>query len=192
VQLVDGYTPETVKSEPKIMEGSRLEIFQRNEPKKFPTKRACVLNHVRFWTEVVDSGVPQAFIEHDAVAIAPPEDWKFKDVLVLNMDFAFKFGALRGKFNWKPQSTLDKIVEIGHTYPLKCKVPNSPYKGSSMVPGTAAYAIMPEAAERMLLVAEEFGLEQSDYILNDMNVTIEYVNPSPVRFNSKNLQTSHG
>lgn len=103
VQLVDGYTSETAETDLEIMDGSRLEIFLEENEKKFLTKRACVLNHVRFWTEVVDSGVPQAFIEHDAIAIAPPEGWKFQDVLVLNMDFAFKFGALRGKFNWSPR-----------------------------------------------------------------------------------------
>ena len=192
VQLVDGFTPETAETDLEIMGGSRLEIFRSENEKKFLTKRACVLNHVRFWREVVASGETQAFIEHDAIAIAPPEDWKFEDVLVLNMDFAFKFGALRGKFRGYPKPTLDKIVEIGDNYPLRCKIKTSPYKGAALVPGTAAYAITPEGAAKMLLVAEEFGLEQSDFILNDMNVTIEYVNPSPVRFNSKNLQTSHG
>jgi GR25 family glycosyltransferase involved in LPS biosynthesis len=61
-----------------------------------------------------------------------------------------------------------------------------------MVPGTAAYAITPKGAAKMLQVTEERGLEQSDFILNDMNVVIEYLNPSPVKFNNINLKTSHG
>jgi len=61
-----------------------------------------------------------------------------------------------------------------------------------MIAGTAAYAITPTGAEKMLRVVEERGLEQSDYIINDMNVKLEYCNPSPVRFNSRNLRTSHG
>lgn len=50
----------------------------------------------------------------------------------------------------------------------------------------------PQGATKMLEAVEERGLEQSDYIINDMNVKLEYCNPSPVRFNSRNLRTSHG
>ena len=49
-----------------------------------------------------------------------------------------------------------------------------------------------KGATKMLEAVEERGLEQSDYIINDMNVKLEYCNPSPVRFNSRNLRTSHG
>ena len=37
-----------------------------------------------------------------------------------------------------------------------------------------------------------YGLDQSDYIINSMNVKLQYANPSPVKFNSKNLSTSNG
>lgn len=192
VELVEGYTPETADTKLGLIKGGRLYNFQKKNQKKFLTKRACVLNHVRFWKEVVASNEPQVFLEHDTIAIAPLQECKFEDVLVLNMDFAFKFGALRGKFRDYPKGSKDRVVKLGKDYPLKCNINSSPFKGSSMVPGTAAYAITPKGAAKMLQVTEERGLEQSDFILNNMNVTIEYLNPSPVKFNNVNLKTSHG
>jgi len=34
-------------------------------------------------------------------------------------------------------------------------------------------------------------LEQSDFIYNSYNVSMQYVNPSPVRYQKENLNTSH-
>lgn len=193
VEMVEGITPKTCPGDHKIMPGGRLAGFSAEDNKKFATKRACVSNHVEFWERVVASGETQAFIEHDAIALSAPQAWEFRDVLILNLEFAFDFGALKGKFkNFKLDALLDSVNELPHNYPLTCKVPNSPYKGSMMIAGTAAYAITPQGATKMLEAVEERGLEQSDYIINDMNVKLEYCNPSPVRFNSRNLRTSHG
>ena len=61
-----------------------------------------------------------------------------------------------------------------------------------MVPGTGAYAITPKGAEKMLDTVDIFGIDQSDFMLNSYNINIQYVLPSPVKFNSTNLSTSYG
>ena len=189
-QLYEGLTPETNTGYLPVMKSGRLNKFTG---RKFETKRACVMNHIHFWDDVVQSGEPQAFIEHDAIAVGPPPTMEWFHVNVLNMDHAFNFGALKGKFGgWKLVSPIQDLVYLPPDYPLTCKVEGSPYFGKEMIPGTAAYAITPNGARKLLDAAHKLGLEQSDYIINTKNVAIQYTNPSPVRFNTKNLQTSHG
>jgi GR25 family glycosyltransferase involved in LPS biosynthesis len=192
VHFVEGFTPDTYKNHQtqyRLMDGGRLAGFSG---KKANTKRACVMNHVRFWERVLAADKPLVFLEHDAIAITSQQDWEFEDVLVLNAEYAFDFGALKGKFGgWKiPRVT--EVSPLPEDYPLVCRVQDSPYLGAKMICGTAAYAVTPQGARKLLNAASERGLEQSDYIINDMNVVIEYICPSPVKFNSKNLSTSHG
>ena len=61
-----------------------------------------------------------------------------------------------------------------------------------MAPGTAAYALTPKGARRLLDALETHGIDQSDFFINSMNVSMDYISPAPVKFNSKNLKTSHG
>ena len=197
VELVEGITPDTLESRgrvTKLLEGGRLTHF---EGPRLTIKKSCVNNHILFWEKVLASNETMAFIEHDAIALDPPQNWVFDDVLILNMEYAFKFGALRGRLKaFRPDlDGLNKafgVCDNFKNYPLKCKVPNSPFKGSNMIPGTAAYAITPQGAKKMLEVVTTQGIDQSDYIINDMNVKLEYVIPSPVKFNTKNLSTSNG
>lgn len=198
ITLEEGYTPATYTTHPNqydVMEHGRLSRFPLESQLKADTKRACVMNHVRFWEKVCFANEPMTFIEHDAISINPISPWHFNEVLILNMEYAFDFGALKGKFSnhWLPRpSLIQQVRKLPSNYPLICKVPQSPYLGAKMMCGTAAYAITPKAAKKMLDVCAKKGLEQSDYIINDMNVSLEYVSPSPVSFNSKNLKTSHG
>ena len=60
-----------------------------------------------------------------------------------------------------------------------------------MAPGTGAYAITPAGAKKMLAATENV-IDQSDFMLNEYNLKIEYVYPSPVKFNTENLSTSYG
>jgi GR25 family glycosyltransferase involved in LPS biosynthesis len=61
-----------------------------------------------------------------------------------------------------------------------------------MTPGTAAYALTPSGAKKILYAAKKRGLEQSDFIINSANIRLQYVYPSPVKYNVVNLQSSHG
>jgi hypothetical protein len=44
----------------------------------------------------------------------------------------------------------------------------------------------------MLEAALTIGLDQSDFILNTKNCKVEYINPSPVVFNTQYVTTSWG
>ena len=193
VELVEGITPQTLESRgrvTKLLEGGRLTHFK--DP-RLTIKKSCVNNHILFWEKVVKSNETMAFIEHDSIAIDSPQNWVFDDLLIMNMQYVFNFGALRGKgLNRKFNPDQLGVSELPEDYPLKCKVPNSPFKGSNLIPGTAAYAITPQGAEKMLEVVNTQGIDQSDYIINSMNVKLQYVIPSPVKFNTKNLSTSNG
>ena len=65
------------------------------------------------------------------------------------------------------------------------------YKGHNMTPGTAAYMLTPAGARKLLRAAEKHGLEQSDFIINERNLKMEYISPSIVKFNTRNLNLSH-
>ena len=83
------------------------------------------------------------------------------------------------------------VKHLPENYPLKYYRENI-WTDSLMVPGTGAYAITPKGAERMLDTVDIFGIDQSDFMLNSYNINIQYVLPSPVKFNSTNLSTSYG
>ena len=60
-----------------------------------------------------------------------------------------------------------------------------------MTPGTAAYMLTPAGARKLLRAAEKHGLEQSDFIINERNMKLQYITPSIVKFNKRNLNLSH-
>jgi hypothetical protein len=61
-----------------------------------------------------------------------------------------------------------------------------------MIPGTAAYAIQPHAAEKLLKTLDKVGWEQSDFFINTKTVNMQYVTPEYFTFKSQNLNMSHG
>ena len=61
-----------------------------------------------------------------------------------------------------------------------------------MMPGTAAYAITPKGAKRLIENLSTTGWEQSDYFINTFNVKIQTASPEYFTFKLKNLNMSHG
>ena len=61
-----------------------------------------------------------------------------------------------------------------------------------MAPGTAAYAITPKGAMKMLKAVQKYGIDQSDFMINSHNIEMQCLIPSPVKFNKINLSTSYG
>jgi GR25 family glycosyltransferase involved in LPS biosynthesis len=194
VQLTPGYTAETVQSGKyayNILPNGRLSCF---EGKKFFTKKACVMNHISFWNEVIQKDEPMAFFEHDVIACAAPDFALLnfvKDFCFLSMDYAFDWGALAGKFRWRPEPTLaHEIRDFPQDYPLihhrMCM-----YNGAQLTPGTAAYVVTPSGAKKLIAAAQNYGLEQSDYIINSHNVKMQYYAPSVCKYNTVNLSTSN-
>lgn len=197
LKLTAGVTPKTLnkvdesqRSVPMI-EKSRMLNFKSENENRFYTKLSCVMNHVNFWKEVVEKDEPMAFIEHDAIFISSWRDQDFDEYLILNAEYVFappnklNISQLRG-YEWQGRG----VENLSSDYPLTYYRENE-WKGSFMVPGTGAYAITPKGAKKMLKVSQQ-KLDQSDFILNSYNINIQYLLPSPVKFNTINLNTSHG
>lgn len=194
VLLREGYTPETIGyagQEYNVLPNGRLSCF---EGRKFLTKKSCAMNHIRCWEETIISGTPQAFFEHDAIGIEQPNfdliQDKVKEFCFLSMDYAFDWGALAGKFQWRPSKPKQhEIRNFPEDYPLRhhrlCM-----YKGALLPPGVAAYVVTPRGAEKLLEATAKYGLEQADYLVNSHNVLMQYYAPSVCKYNKVNLNTS--
>ena len=49
-----------------------------------------------------------------------------------------------------------------------------------------------EKSQKLLSAISTHGMDQSDFMINSSTVRMQYVSPSPVKFNSVNLSTSYG
>lgn len=165
-ELRQGFTPYTAPELP-IMPGGYLDT---HEGIKRRTKVACVCNHLRFWFEVTE---PMAFVEHDAICIAPPPFVK-ADVTHLAYDTAKHSHIADGR-------------KVTQRYFV-----NNHWHGARLFPGTAAYVATPEGARKLLSVAFNYGLEQSDWIINSKVVEMEVARPSPVKLSINYLNSSSG
>lgn len=196
VAMVEGVTPETLddkEMDVPLLPGGRLIGFNQNEPRKYAIKKSCLTNHYRFYKKVIEADEPMAFFEHDAIACGRPQDWDFQDLLVLNMEYAFLpptvFGTMQKFGGYKAPLALSP-KRLPSDYPLQYYKENA-FKGYNCIPGTAAYAITPRGAKKMMESYTKYGLDQSDFQINDLTVTMEYILPSPIKFNTVNLNTSH-
>jgi len=192
VELHEGYTPKTIPDIPSIVENSRLHNFKEENYNKYLTKVSCALNHLQFWKKVIEYNQPMAFLEHDAIAVDSLQNVNFKDYLILNAEYVFRPPNKLGIQKYQSFSFQGfGVNKLDNTYPLTYYRDNV-WKGSFMVPGTGAYVISPSGAKKMLAAVEKYGLDQSDFMLNSFNLDIEYILPSPVKFNKVNLSTSYG
>lgn len=193
VTRIQGVTPKTVgEYDPfKLKPNGRLYGFFSKNEKTFLTKLSCVKNHLNFWQRVVDADEPMAFIEHDAVCISPLGECEFEDYLILNADYTFHPPNVLGYTQFKGYKFTGKgVCDLPKNYPLLYYKKNDWY-GFPMAPGTGAYAITPKGASTMLKVADKF-IDQSDFLINAKHIKLQCLLPSPVKFSSTNLKTSHG
>lgn len=207
-EAVPGITPDTVGEYDnyKNLPVGRLESFylekSAQESKKYPIKRSCALNHVRFAKSIVEQNKPMIFLEHDVVAIAPPpSDEGVADYLFLNMQHAFdppselaNCVAGRNCGRWMKRTKHKPINSLrlpGSEYYLQY-YKKSVYFGALMSPGTSAYLMTVAGAKKLIKAVEVNGLEQSDFMLNSKVVHMQYNYPSPVKFQKENPNLSHG
>lgn len=201
-EVVSGVTPSTLVEEEfpyQDLEGGRLESFRLNsdpvEQKKYYNKKSCLFNHLRFAQDVIDADEPMIFLEHDVkVTAKTPSATDVSDFCFLNIDSAFKPPATLN-IPWLNQWYDEHPHQLG-LQPFPSDFPltyykNSKYFGRNMVPGTSAYILTPQGAERLFFAVKEFGLEQSDFIYNSGVVYMQYMYPSPVRFQNINPNLSH-
>lgn len=194
--LVEGVTPETlddkefdVKLAPK---GRIVSMYERGD-RVYLTKKSCLTNHYRLWNRCIELNETIAFIEQDAIAIGAPQKWFFDGVCVLNIEHAFRPPSVLGTLSHLKDYVVPAVLTptpLPVDYRLKYYKDNK-WKGNNMMPGTAAYAITPKGAKQLLTAAYDYGIDQSDFFINTGNVNINYITPSPVKFNTKNLNLSH-
>lgn len=193
VKVKAGLTKETVNHTYKIIEESRLLNFEKENKNRYYTKLACAYNHIDFWHKVIEEDEPMAFIEHDAICTMEwNNEWDFEDYLILNAEWVFRPPnklALQQFRNYDWPSF--GVNDMPSNYPLQYYRENV-WKDSMMAPGTGAYAITPQGAKKMLEAIEMFGMDQSDFMINSFNVRMQYLLPSPIKFNTVNLSTSYG
>jgi len=198
-ELNEGFTRATNKLEgmydyPLAKDGRLYQMKEGQDP-VYLTKLACVLNNVKFWHKVRDNNEVMIFAEHDSICVSDISHFDSFEYMILNVDTAFiknpKYNVEIKQFGQqKLYNTSNKhIQQMGDDWPLKYYHKNN-WEGSLMVPGTAAYAISPQGADRLITAAETIGLDQSDYFINSSNIDIQYVLPSPVQLSDKILSTS--
>ena len=196
VSLREGITPDTLDDKEfdyPLIKGGRLSIMKENGEEKYFTKKSCISNQIRLWRECVRMNTPLAFIEHDAICLSS-FDRPFDEVICFNLEYAFLPPTVLSNYSILRDYSIPSNISpkpFPADYPLTYPK-NNAYEGSKLIPGTAAYGVTPKGARKLLIAAEKYGLEQSDYFINTSNVNIEYVTPSPVKFNITNLNTSHG
>ena len=173
----------------KIKEKSRAMNFYNEKHPMYSSKKSCSLNHYRLFKKCVSLKKPIAVIEHDSHCIGNWEDLEFEDILVLNAESAIKQRAL--KYIWKHKNTIPKgLTDIkieGLTYRHDPEI-----NGAYLIPGTAAYAVTPQGAKKMIDVYENIGWDQSDFIINTAYVRIQVLSPELFTFKLPNLKMSHG
>jgi GR25 family glycosyltransferase involved in LPS biosynthesis len=196
-EFFNGTTPKTLADAEKIhnfgiMKPSRVFNFRVENLKKYLTKKSCFMNHVILWNKCLEINEPIVVLEHDALAIRKWDNATFKEVLILNINSAKKHnrnvGSRMGKYEYKQEGHTE-IHELN--YPFRYKMENI-WKGGCLMPGTAAYAITPAGATKLLDSLYKNGWDQSDFFINSKNVHIEYASPEYFGFNGKNLNTSKG
>ena len=195
-ERIEGITPETLNESDfpyPDMIGSRMADFKSEGGRLYYIKKACVFNNLKFAQRVVEADQPIAFIEHDALAVEAPNDhWDFDEFLFLSYEHAFKapspLNILQYK-QYRPKG-VQGVNSFPRDYPVRY-YHNSLYKGAFMTPGTAAYVLTPVGAQLLLNAVAKHGIEQSDYLINSFNLNLQYVWPSPVKYNILNLNLSH-
>ena len=197
-ELFAGVTPDTLGDyELKYsfieMNPSRANDYFFQNQKKYKTKKSCFMNHVRLWHKCVERNEPIAVLEHDAICKRKWDNVEFDECLILNLNSAVYFNRnikknLEGKYTYKHHGTTD-VREAD--YKFKYWKENI-WKGGTLIPGTAAYAITPKGAQRLIDSVYKNGWDQSDFFINGNNVHLQYASPEYFKFNERNLKTSWG
>jgi GR25 family glycosyltransferase involved in LPS biosynthesis len=194
ITTLKGSTPQNMKipfEYPEIKDG-RVRIFKRENPKKYLAKKACFSNHIRIWKKVIEVGEPILVLEHDAIAIKEWDEPEYKEILTLNMQSAMSRSIAHAVKPPVAAYSKEGIQDIKTSGSKLIYNRQNHYKGSFMMPGTAAYVINPAGAIKLLKALVEDGWEQSDYFMNTYNVDIKYSVPDYFKLDINNLHLSHG
>lgn len=196
--LVSGITPETLiiwdeKYKLNVLKPSHMydrQIGKNGTPRVYKAKYSNFLNHYRLWLTSIELDETIVVLEHDVMAVRSWDNPNFEEMLVLNMHCGLhekQFDKLE-----KPK------LEVGvHPYdnPYLIYRSNNLWRGSGMIPGSAAYAITPRGSERLIQNVKQYGWDKADYIINTKSIDMKYINPDYFEFTHHiipNQRTSHG
>lgn len=196
-ELLPGVTPDTLPLYEQWFpmqdqEPSRIVGFREQAYDTYLTKKSCFYNHVRVWHRCIELDEPVAFIEHDAVCVRDWDQPRFRQVLILNARSSLRQSIIRKHLIKNGHSAKMQLNDHAVT-DWQVPITNRHAEGSPvMMPGTAAYAITPVAAARLLHRVIYQGWEQSDHFINTDSSDIEFRTPDYFDLSLQNLQLSHG
>ena len=166
-------------------------FYARETNTKYKTKKCCSMNHYRLFKKCVKMNEPIAVIEHDSHCIGDWLDVDFDDVLILNAKSAIQQPAMGIGIQEKNEGRIKKGIHDINFKGLYYRH-DPEIIGANIMPGTAAYAVTPTGAHKMIDVYENVGWEQSDFIINTHYVRIQTIAPELFTFKLENLSMSHG
>lgn len=173
----------------QIKQQSRAEIFFNVDKKRYTTKKCCSYNHYRLFQLCIELDQPIAVIEHDSHCVADWTNIDFEEILLMNIVSAIRqhptleVRIKNENIDWGLQDLCLQEMNYRH---------DPTWNNAIIIPGTAAYAVTPQGAQKMINVYESVGWEQSDFIINTHNVRIQTIVPELFTFKLPNLKTSHG
>lgn len=172
---------------------SRVRLLRKANYRTYKSKKSCFYNHYRTWLHSVEINEPVAFIEHDSLCMQDWDNPDFADILVLNARSALSQSQVQK--NFRKNGFEDKYTVEDGVHPWKYPLLNHHTEDSAwptMMPGTAAYAVTPQGARKLLEHARTYGWEQSDHFINTSVVDIQYRSPEYFNLGLENLRLSHG
>lgn len=176
----------------KPKKNSRAAAFLRTEPEVYKTKKACSLNHYILYKHCVTIGEPIAIVEHDVQCAGDWENFPFSEVLIMNIRSALRQWQLNKVLHANRELFIDGPPEGVSPYYLEGLEYHHDKKlnGATIAPGTAAIAVTPAGAKKLVHIYETLGWEQSDFMLNTKHVVMEVIGPELFSWNGDNVSLS--
>tara|TARA_Y100000389_G_scaffold204831_1_gene259995 strand:- start:10386 stop:11081 length:696 start_codon:yes stop_codon:yes gene_type:complete len=196
-EMFEGITPKTLHKWDKkynlaVMKPSHMydrQIGKNGTKYTYECKYSNFLNHYTLWNKCIELNEPIIILEHDVFAVKA-WDADFDEMLVLNMHS----GLHQNIFD---STSKPSLIEGIHTYVnpfLNYKAKNI-WLNAGMIPGSAAYAISPKGAKRIIANVKKHGWDKADYIINTKSIRMQYVFPDYFELSHYvfgNQRTSHG
>lgn len=199
-QLFSGITPDTLhkweskyKLEKDVMKPSHMydrQIGKNGSNFTYQCKYSNFLNHYTLWHECLELDKTIVILEHDVLCIRNWDTPSFNELLVLNIHS----GLYNPEFEKLQKPNLHTGIHNYENKFLDYKSKNL-WQGAGMIPGSAAYAVSPRGATRLIENVKLHGWDKADYIINTKSVHMEYAMPDYYQFSHhliSNQRTSHG
>ena len=202
-EVVEGVTPDTLDEDEfpwKDLPNGRLASMKDHknpeEKRKYRTKKSCLFNNLKFAQDVIERNESMIFLEHDVVVTSPPpKDDGVEYFCFLNIDGAFKKPNVLANYphlvDWyRGHSHRLGVQDFPSNYPLRYNKEND-WKGQSITPGLSGYILTVKGAKMLLDKVEKYGIEQGDFTFNNRVIPMQYIYPSPMKFQRVNPNLSH-